>query len=86
MNSSPRSIQKSLIVSDVHATSIRLPVELATVLKNYTFVTGVSGNEVIARALTAYLTAPKQRQRMVSDAFAHVLEQHKAALDKLEKL
>jgi hypothetical protein len=71
---------------DIHTTrlSMRLPKDLALLLKNYAFVTGTSGNDVIQRALTDYLQT--HRDEMIEAAFGNVLEEHKAALDRLKEM
>jgi hypothetical protein len=62
--------------------TVRLPTELAEVLKNYAFVTDISGNEVIKRALIAYLKT-HGRDDLMKSAFDRVVAQHKVALDKM---
>lgn len=62
--------------------TLRLPVELADALKNYAFVTDMSGNEVIKRALIEYLKV-HGREDVMRSAFDRVAEQHGKALDKL---
>lgn len=62
--------------------TVRLPVELAEALKNYAFVTDISGNEVIKRALAQYLST-HGRADLIQAAFNKVVEQHKVALDKM---
>lgn len=65
--------------------TVRLPAELADALKNYAFVTEISGNEVIKRALIEYLTV-HGRQDVMRSAMERVLEQHNVALDKLKDM
>jgi len=65
--------------------TVRLPVELADALKNYAFVTGISGNEVVKRALVEYLKI-HGREDLMRSAFERVVEQHRIALDKLENM
>jgi len=65
--------------------TVRLPIELADALKNYSFVTETSGNEVIKRALIDYLRV-HGRTEMVRDAFEQVLSRHQVAFDKLADL
>lgn len=65
--------------------TVRLPAELADVLRNYAFLTETSANEVIKRALTEYLKA-HSRGEMMQAAFDRVLREHKVALDKLEDM
>jgi len=73
--------------SKVNATAltVRLPIELAEALKNYAFVTQTSGNEVIKRALIAYLQV-QGREDVMRSAFERVVEQHSEALDKLKDM
>ncbi len=65
--------------------TVRLPVELADMLKNYAFVTEVSANEVIKRALIEYLKVHGRRDVMRA-AFDRVVDQHGKALDKLKDM
>ena len=65
--------------------TVRLPAELADVLRNYAFLTETSANEVIRRALIEYLKA-HSRAEMMQAAFDRVLREHKIALDKLEDM
>ena len=65
--------------------TVRLPGELADALKNYAFVTDISANEVIKRALIEYLKN-HGRADLMESAFARVLEQHSVALEKLASM
>jgi predicted transcriptional regulator len=71
--------------TDTTALTVRLPVELAEALKNYAFVTELSGNEVVKRALIEYLQI-HGRQDLMRSAFERVVEQHSEALEKLKDL
>ncbi|MGP4055217.1 ribbon-helix-helix domain-containing protein [Mycobacterium sp. 4D054] len=65
--------------------TVRLPAELADMLKNYAFVTETSANEVIKRALFEYLKV-HGRAEMMEAAFNRVVRQHSVALEKLENM
>ena len=65
--------------------TVRLPGELAEMLKNYAFVTDISANEVIKRALIEYLKVHGRRDVMRA-AFDRVIDQHGKALDKLKDM
>lgn len=65
--------------------TVRLPAELADVLRNYAFLTDTSANEVIKRALTEYIKA-HSRAEMMQAAFDRVAREHRVALDKLEDM
>jgi hypothetical protein len=65
--------------------TVRLPAELADVLRNYAFLTNTSGNEVIKLALTEYLKT-HGRAEMMEAAFGEVLRQHSVALEKLKDM
>ncbi|MCV7088813.1 DNA-binding protein [Mycobacterium interjectum] len=65
--------------------TVRLPGELADMLKNYAFVTDISANEVIKRALIEYLKVHGRRDVMRA-AFERVVDQHGKALDKLKDM
>ncbi len=67
------------------ALTVRLPAELADVLRNYAFLTETSANEVIKRALTEHLKT-HSRAEMMQAAFDRVLREHRVALDKLEDM
>ncbi len=54
-------------------------------LKNYAFVTDISANEVIKRALIEYLKVHGRRDVMRA-AFERVVDQHGKALDKLKDM
>lgn len=71
--------------TDTTALTVRLPAELAEALKNYAFVTGTSGNDVVKRALIEYLQV-HGRQDLMRSAFERVMEQHGEALDRLKDL
>ena len=65
--------------------TVRLPGELADALKNYAFVTETSANEVVKRALLEYLKV-HGRAEMMKAAFDRVVQEHGAALEKLEHM
>lgn len=65
--------------------TVRLPGELADMLKNYAFVTDTSANEVIRRALVEYLKV-HGREELMRAAFDRVADQHSKALDKLKDM
>jgi predicted transcriptional regulator len=65
--------------------TVRLPGELADMLKNYAFVTDTSANEVIKRALIEYLKV-HGREDVMRAAFDRVVDQHGKALDKLKDM
>jgi hypothetical protein len=65
--------------------TVRLPGELADMLKNYAFVTDISANEVMKRALIEYLKV-HGRAELMESAFARVIRQHSVALEKLENM
>jgi predicted transcriptional regulator len=65
--------------------TVRLPGELADMLKNYAFVTDTSANEVIKLALVAYLKV-HGREDVMRAAFERVVDQHGKALDKLKDM
>ncbi len=65
--------------------TVRLPAELADVLRNYAFLTNTSANEVIKLALTEYLKT-HGRTEMMEAAFDEVMRQHSVALDKLKDM
>jgi predicted transcriptional regulator len=67
------------------ALTVRLPAELADALKNYAFITGTSGNDLIKRAIGEYLRAHAQTD-MVKAAFDKALQQHAIAFEKLADL
>lgn len=79
---------KAQVKQDVQRTTgltVRLPAELADVLRNYAFLTSTSANEVIKLALTEYLKT-HGRAEMMQTAFDEVLRQHAVALDKLKDM
>lgn len=65
--------------------TVRLPAELADVLRNFAFLTNTSANEVIKLALTEYLKT-HGRAEMMEAAFDEVMRQHSVALDKLKDM
>jgi predicted transcriptional regulator len=65
--------------------TVRLPAELADVLRNYAFLTNTSANDVIKRALIDYLKA-HSRAEMMDAAFDRVLRDHGVALEKLRDM
>lgn len=65
--------------------TLRLPTEMSEALRTYAFVTGLSGNEIIKRAVTEYLQH-HARTDMVRTAFEQTLSEHQVALDKLAHL
>jgi hypothetical protein len=65
--------------------TVRLPAELADVLRNYAFLTNTSANDVIKRALIDYLKT-HSRAEMMDAAFDRVLHDHGVALDKLKDM
>lgn len=62
--------------------TVRLPAELADVLRNYAFLTNTSANEVIKAALLDYLKK-RGRAAMMEAAFDRVQREHSVALEKL---
>lgn len=71
-------------MGDMHVMTVRLPKELAVLLKNYAFITDTSINDVVKQALIDHLHS--HRDKMIGAAFNRVLEQHEAALDYLKAL
>jgi predicted DNA-binding protein len=65
--------------------TLRLPLELAEVLKNQAFVTSKSINEVMKEALVQYLQGDARREAFEM-ALAKVKDDHRVALDKLADL
>lgn len=65
--------------------TVRLPSDMAEVLRTYSFVAKTSVNDIIKAAVADYLHRNVQTE-MVKSAFEHVLEQHEVALDKLKHL
>jgi predicted transcriptional regulator len=65
--------------------TVRLPAELADVLRNYAFLTNTSANDVIKRALIDYLKT-HSRAEMMDAACDRVLHDHGVALDKLKDM
>ncbi len=65
--------------------TVRLPADLADVLRNYAFLTNTSANEVIKRAVAEYLKT-HGRAEMMEAAFDRVLREHSVALEKLKDM
>jgi hypothetical protein len=65
--------------------TVRLPAELADVLRNYAFLTNTSANEVVKLALAEYLKT-HGRAEMMEAAFDRVLREHSVALEKLKDM
>lgn len=69
----------------VREFTVRLPEEMAEVLRNYAFAANVSVNEVFKRSVATFLSTHGRREA-IEKAFQRVLEDHAVALDKLKDL
>lgn len=65
--------------------TVRLPGEMAEALRNTAFLTGVSANELVKRAVAQYVQQHGTTDAMRA-AFEQTLERHHVALDKLKDL
>lgn len=64
---------------------LRLPIEHYDALKAYAFFTNTSMNEVIDRAIVAFLTGPAREEELAA-IVSSGQERYRTALDKLKEL
>lgn len=70
------------VPSGTTAFSVRLPNELAELLRTHAFITKTSGNEIIKQALVAYLKT--EGVKMSDKAAWQTFLDHRAALQNLD--
>jgi hypothetical protein len=68
--------------TETQVLTVRMPKDEHELLRNYSFATGTSMNEVVLRAVREFLAGPGRRDEFES-LLSRARRQYRVALDKL---